>query len=272
MPANGEADVNTGVLKWSGPADCTYDVYFGTSASPSLFKKAFSATEIKPVIIELNSKYFWRVVAKKGDKTLDSSALFSFSTLPIQLNPKIKYSPLTDTRDNKIYWTTSINGSEWLAHNLDFKIDEKSYYFENSEANKVYGLLYTGMLFTESSVNVCPEGWHLPSMQEWLDLLNSTGGIKTSAPALREATAKYWRSSTVTGNNESGMSVLPSGSRDSKPSFSNLGKYTTFWTSTPNEEIEGSFYTFNLGFMRANVINDTGNKNWSYSIRCIKDK
>jgi len=67
------------------------------------------------------------------------------------------------------------------------------------------------------------------------------------------------------------MTILPAGSRDSKPSYSNLGKYTFFWTSTPNVKIPGSFTNINIGFMRDVVQIEPGDPNWSYSIRCIKD-
>lgn len=272
QPSNGATNVNVAVLKWSGQAGCLYDIYFGPNTTPQIYKKAVSETELKPVILELNRKYYWKVVAKKEGKTVDSSALFSFSTLPVELNNKVQYKPLVDNRDDKVYWTTVIADNEWFAQNLDFKISGNSFYYENNEANKVYGQLYSGTLFSESETNVCPEGWHVPSRQEWTDMIGSLGGIKTAAPALREASSKFWRTSSVAGNNGSGMTILPAGSRDSKPSFSNMGKYTFFWTSTPNKEISGSFYAFNLGFMRANLVVDTGDKNWSYSVRCIKDK
>jgi hypothetical protein len=51
-----------------------------------------------------------------------------------------------------------------------------------------------------------------------------------------------------------------------------LGKYTFFWTSTPNPKIINSFTTINFGFMRDNLIIDVGDPDWSYSIRCVKDK
>ena len=67
------------------------------------------------------------------------------------------------------------------------------------------------------------------------------------------------------------MTVLPAGTRDTKPEYSNLKKYTHFWTSTPNPKTPEAFTNYNIGFMRDHVIEEAGDPGWSYSIRCIKD-
>jgi uncharacterized protein (TIGR02145 family) len=119
--------------------------------------------------------------------------------------------------------------------------------------------------------NICPEGWHIPSQQEWADLLYANGGQKVAGAALKESTEMYWRKSDFERNNQSGMTILPAGTRDSKPSFANLGKYSIYWTSTPNPKIPGSFYDVDFGFMRENVTIKPGDPEWSYSIRCVKE-
>lgn len=271
-PTDGATNVNVGILKWSAQAGVKYDLYFGTSANPGLFKSDLDTMEVKPVILELNRKYYWKIVEKKNEKVIRTSKIFSFSTLPISLNPKSDYKSFVDIRDYKIYWTINVNGTEWLVHNLDYDLPGNSWYYDNSEINKVYGKLYYGHSLTNNPENICPKGWHIPSQQEWMDLINAFGGLKVVGSKLKEATDLYWRNSNVARNNSSGMTILPSGSRDSKPSYSNLGKYTFFWTSTPNPKIINSFTTINFGFMRDNIITDVGDPNWSYSIRCVKDK
>lgn len=272
FPIDGTTNVNVGILKWSAQEGVKYDLYFGTSSNPGLFKSDLDAMEVKPVILELNKKYYWKIVEKKTDKAIRSSKIFSFSTLPIVLNPKSEYKSFVDIRDYKVYWTISVNGNEWFVQNLDYDFPDNSWYYNNSETNKVYGKLYSGKLLTTDPENICPQGWHVPSQQEWTVVINNFGGLKVAGSKLKEATEMYWRNSNVSRDNSSGMSVLPSGSRDSKPSFANLGKYTFFWTSTPNSKVPNSFTTINFGFMRDNIITDIGDPNWSYSIRCIKNK
>ena len=272
FPTDGATNVNVGIIKWSAQEGVKYDLYFGTSANPGLFKSDLDTMEVKPVILELNRKYYWKIVEKKNEKVIRTSKIFTFSTLPISLNAKSDYKSFVDLRDYKIYWTITINGKEWFAQNLDYDLPDNSWYQGNSETNKVYGKLYSGHSLTTNPENICPQGWHIPSQQEWMDLINAFGGLKVAGSKLKEATDMYWRNSNVTRNNSSGMTILPSGSRDSKPSYSNLGKYTFFWTSTPNPKIINSFTTINFGFMRDNLITDVGDPDWSYSIRCVKDK
>jgi uncharacterized protein (TIGR02145 family) len=272
FPVNGSVNVNTAILKWSAREGMKYDLYFGLSANPSLYKADLETMEEKPVVIQLNKKYYWKIVEKKDGKEVGSSKIFTFSTLPISLNPAVEYKSFVDLRDYKIYWTTTINNSEWFVQNLDYDLQNMSWYYDNSETNNVYGRLYSGESLTTNPSDVCPDGWHVPSQQELNDLLNAFDGIKFAGPSLKEATEVYWRASKNLRSNKSGFTILPAGSRDSKPSFSNIGKYTSIWTSTPNPKIQGSFYCFDLGFMRDNVIFSVGDPKWSYSIRCIKDK
>ena len=68
------------------------------------------------------------------------------------------------------------NGTDW--NNLGYN-DEAFGYYDNSLSNKdIYGALYTwaaAMNGAESSnfsiQGVCPDGWHLPSDDEWIELI-----------------------------------------------------------------------------------------------------
>ncbi len=271
FPADGSVNVNKAVLQWSGAEGVVYDIYFGLSTDPKLFKADIAVSEIKPVVIELNKKYYWKIVEKKDGKIVRTSRVFNFSTLPVKLSPSVKYNSLIDQRDDKIYWTTTINGNEWFAQNLEYDLKNQSWYYENSEANKVYGKLYSGQALKTNIKDICPAGWHIPERKEWMDLTDFTGGYKVAGTALKETSDLFWRASKNQRTNSSGMSVLPAGSRDSKPDFSNSGKYTFFWSATTSPKANG-FYTIDLGFMRDNVIFSDGDPDWSYSIRCIKDK
>lgn len=53
------------ILKWSTQEGMKYDLYFGLSANPSLYKSDLDTMEVKPVILELNKKYYWKIVEKK---------------------------------------------------------------------------------------------------------------------------------------------------------------------------------------------------------------
>ncbi len=271
FPQDGMTGVNTGVLEWSGQEGSQFDLYFGTESDPKLYKSNLGKMKENPVIIELNKKYFWKIVEKQNDIIIGTSKIFSFTTLPIQLNPDLKYKSFVDSRDGKIYWTIKIGRKEWMVQNLDYNLSGMSWYYNDSEKNKVYGKLYSGQAIASNKEGICPLGWHIPSESEWRELLSEFGGEKTAGASVKESSDSFWSKSKNIRNNESGMTILPSGSRDRKPSYSNLGKYAFFWTSTSVPKKPENFYKVDFGFMRDQAIINAGTLDWSYSIRCVKD-
>lgn len=81
----------------------------------------------------------------------------------------------TDSRDLQAYKAVRLkDGKIWMAENLNFKT-QGSYpylYDYSSEYTKKYGRAYT----YEAALKACPIGWHLPSVEEWENLLLNYGG------------------------------------------------------------------------------------------------
>jgi sugar lactone lactonase YvrE len=79
-PANGATGVSrTPALSWSAAAGATsYDVYFGTAASPPLVTNT-TATSYSPGTLASGTRYYWKIVAKNGAGSA-SSAIWSFTT------------------------------------------------------------------------------------------------------------------------------------------------------------------------------------------------
>ena len=74
---------------------------------------------------------------------------------------------------------------------------------------------------------LAPEGFHVPSDEEWTQLTQSLGGEDVAGVAMK---SEEWG-----GNNSSGFSALPAGSRDfSNGYFYNEGSSGDWWSSSAN--------------------------------------
>lgn len=99
---------------------------------------------------------------------------------------------------------------------------------------------------------ICPEGWHIPSNEEWNVLQNFLN--PTPLPKLK---SNIWD-----GNNSSGFSAIPSGWMDGA-GFGGVGTYAGYWS------VEGIHKCFDSG---ASAIRDyDGGTRFSINVRCIKD-
>lgn len=189
---------------------------------------------------------------------------------------------------------TVINGmQEWTAKNLDVSvfrngdsipeaktdgqwrqaaIDGKPAwcYYGNDPANaKKYGKLYNWFAINDPR-GICPEGWHIPSDEEWDNLARSLR--KDAGTKLKSA---WGWSSGGNGSDSIGFSALPAGIRYHSGMFDDLGEYAHFWTSSPkngwlgSQGTSGRFLSFRESQLGENPI--TGYRKGSgISVRCVR--
>ncbi len=71
-------------LSWQGSSVdnniVDYDIYFGTAASPPLYKAHSTATSISAVAVSSQTTYYWKIVTRDSNNDLSVSDVAKFST------------------------------------------------------------------------------------------------------------------------------------------------------------------------------------------------
>ncbi|MCB8998783.1 MAG: fibrobacter succinogenes major paralogous domain-containing protein [Bacteroidales bacterium] len=143
-----------------------------------------------------------------------------------------------------------------------YKHDESSY--KNS-----YGALYNW--YAVNSGKLCPEGWHIPSKEEWHTLSISWGDSTNAGGILKETGTDYWISPNTGATNESGFSARPGCFRNVDGSFGQDGYYGYWWTSTTSAETPDYAWCYYLVYNSIKVREQNILLNSGISVRCIKD-
>jgi len=210
------------------------------------------------------------------------------------------YDTITDSRDGHKYRAVKIDSQKWMAENLNYKTPN-SFCYEDADSNCTkYGRLYTW----EATENVCPAGWHLPTVDEWKKLIVTAGGLDDAYYSLSSKHGTGWEKCDIfVGCMETGgldkygfgalpaggrwpwnerkstrhLAVLPAGGRwpsnFDKGSFyyTDEGRETFFWSSTSDNEVFAKSVTLGGDYFRSFVQIKQMNKNSGFSVRCVKD-
>jgi len=188
---------------------------------------------------------------------------------------------LEDTRDLQVYNTVKIGDQWWMAENLNFRPDTGSWYYDNDSTTyaETYGRLYrweTAMAGESSSSSnpsgvqgVCPSGWHLPSDNEWTELMDGLEGLSFAGGKMKEEDLAHWNSPNTGATNESGFTALPAGERTDAEIHQYLGEQASYWSATQQSGAVARSRT--LYYNSGAATRDNIDKEFASSIRCVKD-
>ncbi len=207
--------------------------------------------------------------------------------------------------DGNFYKTIQIGNQVWMAENLRVTRyrngDAISYITDNTEwvhttngaycdykdNNDIiinYGLLYNWYAVNDSR-NIAPEGWRVPTDEDWKELELNLGISRSDADkdgwrgkdiaeGLKETKTSSkgaWISLLSNSTNLTGFSALPGGSRyiRSNGLIENIGKHASFWTNTElNEQYAWyrALYYTQSGIGRFGALKGNG-----FSVRLIRE-
>lgn len=208
--------------------------------------------------------------------------------------------------DNNTYQTAWINNKCWMAENL--KVTRYSdnteiafpganedlwqnnttgayAWYNNQISNKdLYGALYNWFAVTNAK-GLCPEGWHIPTQEEWVELENfipepiqQKGNKLKSCRQVNSPLGgdcntdehpRWDQHNTHFGTDVYGFSALPGGRRESGGNTNQLGSFCWWWSSTFLSETHA--YSRYLSNGSGGYNDFSMLKNFGFSVRCVKD-
>ena len=135
-----------------------------------------------------------------------------------------------------------------------------------------YGALYNW--YAVRTESLCPEGWHVPYLYEWMTLTETLGGENVAGGKLKstgtiEGGDGLWRSPNTGATNEYGFTALPGGSRSLTGNFYSVGIYTNWWSSNPMNDLAS--YTFFVVFNTSRSMGGAYANNFGLSVRCVRE-
>jgi uncharacterized protein (TIGR02145 family) len=190
--------------------------------------------------------------------------------------------------DGNFYHAVAIGTQVWMAENLrttkyrdgspipnvtDSSVwiltTEGAYcnYNNDTTHSNTYGRLYNWYAVIDTR-NIAPEGWHVPTQDEWNTLVQFLGGGAVAGGKLKETGTAHWNSPNRGATNAYGFSGLGAGTR--LTIFSGIGQEGTYWNASIWAETKDPWVTsLFYNSMGAGAISyDEHN---GLSVRCIKD-
>ena len=191
--------------------------------------------------------------------------------------------------DGNVYHTVTIGTQVWMVENLKVtkyndgtaiplvtdntawsNLTTAGYCWYNNDAptyKDTYGALYNW--YTVNTGKLCPAGWHVPNDAEWTTLTTYLGDVNVEGGKLKETGTAHWLSPNAGATNESGFEGRPGGTRFSNGTFSLIGEYGAWWSSS---EITTSNAWLRVLLLSDDRVYKVGLDNDSgFSVRCLRD-
>lgn len=232
-------------------------------------------------------------------------------------DPIIETGTVTDVEGN-VYKTVKIGNQWWMAENLNvlhyrqgdsipsaimlYGSNPDSLLWSQAKTGtcytiggndstssnfhgKLYGVLYNWYAVADPR-NLAPEGWHIPTDEEWKELEIYLGMQKSTADSvnwrgtnqgnklkIQKIGKAVWNPSSdilIWGTNESQFSAVAGGCVMFTGILGSPGVQSTgyWWSSSVKDNFAWFRY---LDYQKPNVFRLYGSKNYGFSVRCVKD-
>ena len=174
--------------------------------------------------------------------------------------PPPSYPHYTDTRDKKHYRIAKLkDGKTWMSENLNYETSGSWCYGNRSSNCNKYGRLYTHA----AALKACPQGWHLPSQEEWDNLIKAYGGY----PLINQKSDGKDAYNALIRGGKSGFRIDLGGIKGNQATnFSFREDRGFYWSSTVAGGIKYTYSFYNKSIQRHETVSNS-----AVSCRCVKD-
>lgn len=267
-------------------------ICWGTSPNPTVNDNTSSdgagtGSFVRMVIgLIPNTTYYVRAYAITAFGTTYGGAYIVTTNAPIFTNG----GGVTDINGNT-YSSVVLGTQEWMATNLrvssyangdpipqatDFSPPGLSVWVSSGRwgygwgSNIPYGKMYNILAMSDPR-NVCPVGWHVPSVSDWTTLTDYLGGAAVAGTKMKSADIGFWEDFGMPlsqGTNESGFNGLPAGYIDFNdfeiPVYP-LGYEATWWA------LSGETISMSAGQPNVGIYLGPTPERQGHNVRCLKN-
>lgn len=218
----------------------------------------------------------FKVLVQDGKCGITSSDIYNLTTnsLQTQIGTQIWMEKnLSPSTDNVMGGGLSYSATNWVSINTNKPA--YCWYKNDSVSHPEWGVLYNWYSVTS---NVCPTGWHVPSLDDWNTLINNVGGtIGNAGINLKQSGATAGWANNAASKNPYNFSALPSGFMTGGSLASDEFRAWTYMKDPSSNYSARQIQIFSNPTISAPsmvILNSSaGNYNvCGASIRCIKDK
>ena len=170
-----------------------------------------------------------------------------------------------DSRDGKTYRMVTIGSQTWFAENLDYRGGGVTGYCHSGKPENCdkYGSLYDW----DNAKKACPNGTHLPTIEELRELLHFVG--EDSSAVVLMADTGWTRDDGYLGTDKYGFAMLPGSYKASGGYGSSLGWCTNMWTASDSAGLVYAVYLgWNLPYASIGLYDLA--EGWGMAVRCIE--
>jgi uncharacterized protein (TIGR02145 family) len=197
-------------------------------------------------------------------------------------------SKVTDVDGNE-YRTVRIGEQTWMAENLRAthyrdgspipQVPDPTQWAElisgawASYDNNALYIASDGMLYNGYAVNdprgLCPEGWRIPTDEDWSALAAQLGGDSEAGGRLKSVGSQRWTDPNTGATDESGFGATPGGYRYKNGQFDHIGSGGYWWSSTTPTDSTLNYRALHYDY--ADMMRNTSPVTTGYSVRCVRE-